>query len=206
MPDGNLLWVVTGTRYVLRSYSVSFDSSGPLQTYFIPAWTEDPSRFGGYDMDGFVNWDAGWPKSTGDIDLTADKAAMSALGSARRLVAAVSPIFFTHFSWKVSMSVMLAVSCESDLGFFQNWLYRSDDFMMSQKLEQLLCIRNQLDQIEIISWNDVSAIEQCIINVLIFAWPIKYGEAHYIGDIAGDQPPESRLYTTGSKFTLRIPF
>lgn len=28
---------------------------------------------------------------------------------------------------------------------------------MSQKLEQLLCIRNQLDQIEIISWNDVSA-------------------------------------------------
>lgn len=39
----------------------------------------------------------------------------------------------------------------------QNWLYRSDDFMMSQKLEQLLCIRNQLDQIEIISWNDVSS-------------------------------------------------
>ncbi|KAI5450005.1 hypothetical protein NCC49_003767 [Naganishia albida] len=149
------------------SYSVSFDSSGPLQTYFIPAWTEDPSRFGGYDMDGFVNWDAGWPKSTGDIDLTADKAAMSALGSARRLVAAVSPIFFTHFSWK-------------------NWLYRSDDFMMSQKLEQLLCIRNQLDQIEIISWND-------------------YGEAHYIGDIAGDQPPESRLYTTGIPHTDILP-
>lgn len=61
-------------------------------------------------MDGFVNWDAGWPKSTGDIDLTADKAAMSAIGSSRRLVAAVSPIFFTHFSWKVSFSVVSIVS------------------------------------------------------------------------------------------------
>ncbi|KAJ9093587.1 hypothetical protein QFC20_007097 [Naganishia adeliensis] len=136
-------------------------------TYFIPAWTQDPSQFGGYDMDGFVNWDAGWPKSTGDIDLTADKAAMSAIGSSRRLVAAVSPIFFTHFSWK-------------------NWLYRSDDFMMSQKLEQLLCIRNQLDQIEIISWND-------------------YGEAHYVRDIGGDQPPESKLYTLGIPHTDILP-
>lgn len=29
---------------------------------------------------------------------------------------------------------------------------------MSQKLEQLLCMRNQIDQIEIISWNDVSRL------------------------------------------------
>jgi hypothetical protein len=81
-----------------------------FQTYFIPAWTEDPSKFGGYDMDGFVNWDAGWPKSTGDIDLAADKTAMSVLGSSRRLVAAVSPIFFTHFSWKVGVVVCCCCS------------------------------------------------------------------------------------------------
>lgn len=76
--------------------------------------------------------------------------------------------------------------------------------MMSQKLEQLLCIRNQLDQIEIISWNDVSDW-----NSAIRVHPpdlcclrIQYGEAHYIGDIGGDQPAESRLYTTGSKSTV----
>jgi hypothetical protein len=28
---------------------------------------------------------------------------------------------------------------------------------------------------------------------------LQFGEAHYIGDIGGDQPPESKLYTLGSK-------
>ncbi|GHJ87956.1 hypothetical protein NliqN6_4358 [Naganishia liquefaciens] len=135
-------------------------------TYFAPAWTEGPEKFSTYDFDAFVNWGAAWPSSTSDIDMADDKYTMSKLGT-RKLIATVSPIFFTHFSWK-------------------NWLYRSDDFMMSQKLEQLLCMRNQIDQIEIISWND-------------------YGEAHYIGDIGGDQPPESRLYTTGIPHTDILP-
>ncbi|KAJ9116226.1 hypothetical protein QFC24_006817 [Naganishia onofrii] len=132
-------------------------------TYFIPAWTDNGdgfSQMSSYDMDGFVNWGAAWPQSTTDITMANDKNIMSLLGT-RRLVATVSPLFYTHFSYK-------------------NWLYRSDDFMMSQKLEQLLCMRNQIDQIEIISWND-------------------YGEAHYVGPIGGDQPPESKLYTLGSK-------
>jgi hypothetical protein len=36
--------------------------------------------------------------------------------------------------------------------------------MMSQKLEQLLCMRNQIDQIEIISWNDVSRLAGAVPN------------------------------------------
>jgi glucan endo-1,3-alpha-glucosidase len=31
---------------------------------------------------------------------------------------------------------------------------------------------------------------------------LQFGEAHYIGDIGGDQPPESKLYTLGSKSNL----
>lgn len=73
-----------------------------LQTYFIPAWTEGPEKFSTYDFDGFVNWGAAWPSSTSDIDMADDKYTMSLLGS-RRLVATVSPIFFTHFSWKVCL-------------------------------------------------------------------------------------------------------
>ncbi|KAJ9095960.1 hypothetical protein QFC21_005322 [Naganishia friedmannii] len=138
-------------------------------TYFIPAWTDNGDGFGNLptmDMDGFVNWGGAWPASTTDMTMADDKYAMTLLGT-RRLIATVSPLFFTHFPWK-------------------NWLFRSDDFMMSQKLEQLLCLRNQIDQIEIISWND-------------------YGEAHYIGPIDGDQPPQSKLYTLGIPHTDILP-
>ncbi|KAJ9098056.1 hypothetical protein QFC19_006491 [Naganishia cerealis] len=138
-------------------------------TYFIPAFTDNGDGFGKlptYDIDGFVNWGAAWPSSTADVTTADDQGMVSLLGT-KRLMATVSPLFFTHFPWK-------------------NWLYRSDDFMMSQKLEQLLCMRNQLDQIEIISWND-------------------YGEAHYVGDIGGDQPPESKLYTLGIPHTGILP-
>ncbi|KAJ9121473.1 hypothetical protein QFC22_002089 [Naganishia vaughanmartiniae] len=138
-------------------------------TYFIPAWTDNGDGFGNLptmDMDGFVNWGAAWPLSTTDVSMSNDKDILSLLGT-RRLVATVSPLFYTHFPWK-------------------NWLYRSDDFMMSQKLEQLLCMRNQIDQIEIISWND-------------------FGEAHYIGPIGGDQPPQSKLYTLGIPHTDILP-
>jgi hypothetical protein len=57
-----------------------------------------------------------------------------------------------------------SVPYSTDNRHFQNWLYRSDDFMMSQKLEQLLCMRNQIDQIEIISWNDVSRLAGAVPN------------------------------------------
>jgi hypothetical protein len=81
--------------------NVALSDNVPLfQTYFIPAWTEGPEKFSTYDFDGFVNWGAAWPSSTTDIDMADDKYTMSLLG-ARRLIATVSPIFFTHFSWKV---------------------------------------------------------------------------------------------------------
>jgi glucan endo-1,3-alpha-glucosidase len=71
--------------------------------YFIPAWTDNGdgfSQMSSYDMDGFVNWGAAWPLSTTDITMANDKNIMSLLGT-RRLVATVSPLFYTHFSYKV---------------------------------------------------------------------------------------------------------
>lgn len=59
----------------------------------------------------------------------------------------------------------------------KNWIYRSDDWLLATRMEQIIAMRNKVDMVEIISWND-------------------YGESHYIGPIRADQP-NSQGWTEG---------
>lgn len=59
----------------------------------------------------------------------------------------------------------------------KNWIYRGDDWLLARRMEQVIAMRNKVDMVEIISWND-------------------YGESHYIGPIRVDQP-NSQGWTAG---------
>jgi len=77
-------------------------------------------------------------------------------------MAAVSPWFFTHYgpdSWN------------------KNWIYRGDDWLFVRRWEQLIAMQDQIDIVQIISYND-------------------YGESHYIGPIKGAQP-KSQAWVDG---------
>lgn len=80
----------------------------------------------------------------------------------RAFMAAVSPWFFTHYgpqTWN------------------KNWIYRGDDWLYSRRWEQLIDMRDEINIVQVISWND-------------------YGESHYISKIKGAQP-NSEAWTTG---------
>lgn len=130
-------------------------------TYFMPAYTpgDGPRSLNTFDIDAEINWGSAWP--TGNTDLTSENDKFW-LSYPKKYIATVSPMFFSHFPWK-------------------NWQYRGDNFLYSQRWEMLLGMRDQIDQVEIISWND-------------------YGESHYIGPIKGDQPPQSKVWTMNPDF------
>ncbi|KAI0352048.1 glycoside hydrolase family 71 protein [Trametes cingulata] len=131
--------------------------------HLIPSFFIDPRRYPTISaMDGYFNWNGGWPihltaKSPREevvcAKLDTDRHHIHHLGG-RTFMAAVSPWFFTHYgldSWN------------------KNWIYRSDDWLYVRRWEQLIASRDQIDIVQIISWND-------------------FGESHYIGPIAGAQP------------------
>lgn len=126
-------------------------------TYFMPAYTmgDGPRSLSQYDIDAEINWGSAWPNGNTDLTLENDNFWLSYLPN--KYVATVAPSFFTHFGYK-------------------NWVHRSDDFLLSQRWEMLLSVRDKISQVEIVSWND-------------------YGESHYINVINGDQPPESKVWT-----------
>ncbi|KAH0586158.1 hypothetical protein H2248_007423 [Termitomyces sp. 'cryptogamus'] len=69
-------------------------------------------------------------------------------------MAAVSPWFFTHYG--------------AD-SYDKNFIYLSDQHLYSKRWESLIATRDQVDIVQILTWND-------------------YGESHYIGPIKGAQP------------------
>ncbi|TEB38068.1 glycoside hydrolase [Coprinellus micaceus] len=132
--------------------------------YFIPSFFIDPARYGGISaMDGAFNWNGGWPlqlsAGTSRQDLVnarldSDNAYLANLSGGKTFMAAVSPWFFTHYgpdTWN------------------KNWIYRGDDHLFVRRWQQLISMRDKVDIVQVISWND-------------------YGESHYIGPIKGAQP------------------
>ena len=59
----------------------------------------------------------------------------------------------------------------------KNFIFRCDDWLLARRWELLISGRNEIDIVQIITWND-------------------YGESHYMGPIAGAQPG-SESWTTG---------
>ncbi|CAL1711763.1 unnamed protein product [Somion occarium] len=131
--------------------------------HFIPSFFVDPRRYPSLTcMNGYFHWNGGWPLHLAPQSprhevhlpkLDSDQPHIAHLGR-RTYMAAISPWFFTHYgreSWN------------------KNWIYRSDDHLLIRRWEYLLSIRDDVDIVQFISWND-------------------YGESHYISPPRGAQP------------------
>ena len=59
----------------------------------------------------------------------------------------------------------------------KNFIYRGDDWLLSERWDLLINNRKSVELAQIISWND-------------------YGESHYVGPIEGMQP-NSQAWTNG---------
>ncbi|KAL5531942.1 hypothetical protein ACEPAF_5505 [Sanghuangporus sanghuang] len=136
--------------------------------FFVPSFFIDPRRFRSMRcLDGAFNWNGCWPvhlssdsppeeirhpKLLSDIEYLHNL--RSSDGHRKTYMASVSPWFFTHYgedSWN------------------KNWIYRGDDWLLVRRWQQLIAMRDDIDIVQVISWND-------------------YGESHYIGPIKGAQP------------------
>ncbi|KIK69013.1 glycoside hydrolase family 71 protein [Collybiopsis luxurians FD-317 M1] len=131
--------------------------------HFVPSLFIDPALFPKMkSLDGAFNWNGGWPihlnsnSSRQEIErpvLDSDNDYIRNL-QGRTVMSAVSCCFFSHYgadSWN------------------KNYIYQSDNWLFVRRWEQLVEMRDQVDIVQIISWND-------------------YGESHYIGPIKGAQP------------------
>ncbi|KAH8103478.1 glycoside hydrolase family 71 protein [Cristinia sonorae] len=131
--------------------------------HFIPSFFIDPARYPSLPcMDGYFHWNGGWPihltpssprSEISQPKLDSDTPHLHHLGG-KTYMAAVSPWFFTHYgkdSWN------------------KNWIYRGDDHLLVRRWVHLMSIRNQVDIVQVISWND-------------------YGESHYVAPPRGAQP------------------
>ncbi|ODN83711.1 hypothetical protein L202_01805 [Cryptococcus amylolentus CBS 6039] len=141
-------------------------SKAGVSVYFMPATFADTSTFSSSSwMDGEFNWNSGWPIGSTALDTSSDTTYLAALGN-KEYMAAASPAFFTYYG---------------PTSYNKNWIYRSDDWLLARRFEQIISQRVSIDLIELISWND-------------------YGESHYLGPIRTDQP-NSQGWTDGMPHT-----
>ncbi|KAG9315881.1 glycoside hydrolase family 71 protein [Chiua virens] len=175
-----------GQSSVKSGWSTQFlqQLSGQSAVYFLPSFFIDTSGFQSFTgvINGMFNWNSGWPTQVTAATIadytasalssvvggtTTDEQYINALqpmgGS---YMAAVSPWFFTHYSPQT---------------YNKNWIYLSDDHLYANRWEYLIGIRNQVDIVQIVSWND-------------------FGESHYIGPIEGAQP-NSQAWVNGFNHT-----
>lgn len=139
-----------------------------IDIYFLPAHFAKTDTFGSSNwFDGVMNWNGQWPSSNANPNLDSDNQYLSALGG-RGYMAGISPFFFTYYgpnSWN------------------KNWIYRSDDWLLATRWEQLLTIRNRFDHLQFVSWND-------------------WGESHYVANPgAAEDQPNSQGWTNNMPHT-----
>ncbi|ORX38896.1 glycosyl hydrolase family 71-domain-containing protein [Kockovaella imperatae] len=132
-------------------------SNKGVQGFFVPSIFVDPSQYSGFNwMNGELNWNSGWPMGDSPLDTSSDNQYMGDLGG-KAYMPAISPFFFTYYGPN---------------SYNKDWIYRSDDWLLARRFEQIVQMRNQVDFAEIISWND-------------------FGESHYVGPIRQVSTPWS---------------
>ncbi|EIW68225.1 hypothetical protein TREMEDRAFT_44661 [Tremella mesenterica DSM 1558] len=157
--------VTAGWNYV-RSLLTNSNTTIEL----IPAIFSDPAQFKTLTwLDGEFNWNSGWPMGSANLDTSSDTLYINDLGN-KTYMPAVSPCFFTYYGPN---------------SYNKDWIYRSDDWLLATRMEQLIGLRNKFDMVELISWND-------------------YGESHYVGPIRADQPM-SQGWTNNMPHTAWLP-
>ncbi|EJD08150.1 uncharacterized protein FOMMEDRAFT_101593 [Fomitiporia mediterranea MF3/22] len=142
---------------------------------FVPSFFVDPRRLHSMKcIDGAFNWNGSWPiqlssnSPKGELPFPRLMSDVEYIRNiyGKTLMTSVSPWFFTHYgedSWN------------------KNWIYRCDDWLLVRRWEQMIAIRDLVDIVQIISWND-------------------YGESHYVGPIKGAQP-NSEAWVNGFDHT-----
>ncbi|KAF5383410.1 hypothetical protein D9757_006161 [Collybiopsis confluens] len=148
--------------------------------HFVPSLFIDPGSFPKMkSLNGAFNWNGSWPVHLSS-DSSRQEVEVPALDSdndyvrnlkSRTMMSAVSYGFFTHYgieSWN------------------KNYIYRTDNWLCVRRWEQLIAMRDQVDIVQIISWNGEYTISG--IYVITDNELLDYGESHYIGPIKGAQP------------------
>nr|XP_031864159.1 uncharacterized protein CI109_000069 [Kwoniella shandongensis]KAA5531231.1 hypothetical protein CI109_000069 [Kwoniella shandongensis] len=107
-------------------------------------------------VDGAFYWNGAWPMGNHTTNLNEDQAF---LDSDKPYMAAVSPLFFTHYG------------TEGQWAWNKNWIYRSDDLLLPTRFLNFLSLPPSQSPsiVQIISWND-------------------FGESHSIAPVRGAQP------------------
>jgi glucan endo-1,3-alpha-glucosidase len=101
----------------------------------VPAFFVKPEDLNKYPvLDGLFGWDGSWPKEDRRPSWDYDHSRTSALGQDKIYIGAASPWFFTHYPSK-------------------NWFYGGDEWLYNTRWEQLVAHRNEVDIVEVISWN-----------------------------------------------------
>lgn len=148
-------------------------SAAGVDMFFVPAPFIDANSIGQRSwLDGAFNWNSAWPSAGAPIDTSSDNTYLNSLGS-KSYMAAISPFFFTYYA-----------PPPASPGWNKNWIYRSDDWLLATRFEQLIALRGKLDLVELISWND-------------------YGESHYLGP-EGKDLAFSGGWTTGFPHTALL--
>ncbi|PBL02957.1 hypothetical protein ARMGADRAFT_1042537 [Armillaria gallica] len=99
---------------------------------------------------GSTCWGCAWPQGNYDKSIGDDQYYLGQLGS--RYATTISMWIFTHYSWAN-----------------KNFYLRGDDWLIANRWEQLISMRDQLTFVEMVTWND-------------------YGESDYFGPFKGAQP------------------
>ncbi|KLT44598.1 hypothetical protein CC85DRAFT_242261 [Cutaneotrichosporon oleaginosum] len=138
------------------------------EIYFMPSTFMTTAQVKeGRWYDGQMHWDAAWPQGPEALTTQNDTEWIAALGT-KGYMPPVSPFFFTYYgkdSWD------------------KNWIYRSDDWLLATRFEQVIGMRDKVDMLELLSWND-------------------FGESHYIAPVpAASAQPKSDGWTRGMPHT-----
>ncbi|KAJ8462024.1 hypothetical protein ONZ45_g18084 [Pleurotus djamor] len=132
---------------------------------FVPAFFIYAGAYNGYTgVDGVMEWNAAWPMGNQDISFERDQAIISQIGKGLLYLAAISPWFFTHYV--------------NGRNGGKNFVYRSENWLLATRWEEIVQNRDKVDMVEMISWND-------------------YGESHYIGPVTGTQPEWDAWWANG---------
>ncbi|KAJ7170992.1 glycoside hydrolase family 71 protein [Mycena filopes] len=145
------------------------DGATTKPIFFIPAFFfRDPAILENYEvMNGAFNWNAAWPMGDYDLSFGPDQAWIDHLGG-RPYMAGVSPWFFTHYSPQ---------------SYNKNFIYRSDNWMLAQRWEELIANRDKIAMVQCMTWND-------------------WGESHYLGPLLNDEKqPDSQAWVDGFDHT-----
>ena len=110
---------------------------------FIPAFFGDAANLRGLmpNSDGDFYWNGGWPMGNFEVNWNEDAYHISK-NNGKLYMTGVSPAFFTHYganTWN------------------KNWIYRSDDWLYAKRWEQLVSHRNEVNIVQITTWNGASS-------------------------------------------------